>query len=933
MSGVRIYDLANDLGVPSKTLVDFLGKMGYPVKSHSSTIDNNLADRLRRQAQAQNLIGTKPKKTKKAVVAEEPAAAPRKGKIAPKGKQIALPEPAVEQEPSEPAAAPAQPATAEPVKAEETPTEPVQRATSTAPSSTPATAPEPPAAPPATVVVAEHKRAEEIKTPAKPVDHAPPAQSAPAAKLPEHVATERPQASRSAPPSTPPKPAPARMPSNPPPQAPRPQDRRPAPPQREFQRPVRPDYRPKDQAGRPISAPPPPSAPKRLPDADKPQKRRDDARGDRWEHKKRGDDERRKLDKIRRKEEEEAKRKELIETRRKRHELDEGRRKAMAEEAELSRMIAEEDRLKQEAAARKIIVDEATTVREFAEKLRVGANEIIRRLIAKGIMATLNQTLDAEVARELATEMGFEIVTRVEDEVKKTVKEVEDTSGFTPRSPVVTIMGHVDHGKTSLLDTIRKTSVTETEAGGITQRIGAYSVKLDKGMVVFLDTPGHEAFTAMRARGAAATDIVVLVVAADDGVMPQTVEAIHHAKAAGVPVLVAVNKIDKPGANPQRVKEELMAHDLVSEEWGGKTIFCEVSAKKNIGIDHLLDMIILQAEVLELKADPNRLAYGVIIESKLDKGKGPIATALVQKGTLKVGDPLVAGVHYGKVRALIDDKGHKMEAAGPSVPVEVWGFSGVPMAGETFMVTETERRAHQIAVSRLNTEKIETARSKKGHMKLENLHAQISKGDVKDLNIIIKADVQGSIEAVKKSMEDLKVGDVRIRVLHGAVGGITETDVSLAAASDAIIIGFNVRPSDKARALAEAEEVDVRLYSVIYTAIDDVKKALEGMLEPVFTEKVTGRAEVRQVFNVTKVGFIAGCLVISGKITRGSDVRLIRDSVVVYTGKITSLRRIKDDAREVVAGYECGIGIGYSDIKAGDAIETFVSEKVERKGD
>jgi translation initiation factor IF-2 len=686
-----------------------------------------------------------------------------------------------------------------------------------------------------------------------------------------------------------------------------------------------------------VPKPASPAAPqpaKKLPDSpDKPQKRREDGRGDRWDHKKRGDDERRKIDKIRRKEEEEAKRKAMVETRRKRHEVDESRRKEIAEEAEMSRMIAEEDRAKREAAARKIVIDEATTVREFAEKLRVGANEIIRRLIAKGIMATVNQTLDAEVARELATDMDFEIITRGDDETKKTVKEVEDTAGFLPRSPVVTIMGHVDHGKTSLLDTIRKTSVTATEAGGITQRIGAYSVKLDKGMIVFLDTPGHEAFTAMRARGAAATDIVVLVVAADDGVMPQTVEAIHHAKAAGVPVLVAINKMDKPGANPQRVKEELMAHELVPEEWGGKTIFCEVSAKKNIGIEHLLDMVILQADVLELKADPNRLAYGVIIESKLDKGKGPIATALVQKGTLKVGDPLVAGVHYGKVRALIGDKGNKIESAGPSVPVEVWGFSGVPMAGETFMVTETERRAHQIAVSRLNTEKIESARSKKGHMKLENLHAQISKGDVKELNIIIKADVQGSIEAVKKSMEDLKVEDVRIRVLHGAVGGITETDISLAAASNAIVIGFNVRPSDKARSLAEAEEVDVRLYSIIYAAIDDVKKALEGMLEPVFEERITGRAEVRQVFNVTKVGFIAGSLVISGKITRGSDVRLIRDSVVVYTGKVTSLRRIKDDAREVVAGYECGIGIGYSDIKNGDALETFVSEKVERKGD
>jgi translation initiation factor IF-2 len=891
LSGVRIYDLANDLGVPSKTLVEFLGKMGYPVKSHSSTIDNNLADRLRRQAQAQNIIGTKPRKAKKI---EEPVAAPHKEAAAPKAKQSAKPAHVMEPEAPEPETAPEQPVEAQSVKTEETPPP--------APPPAPALVSPPPA-----VAEVEPKRAVEIKEPSKPAAPKPLAQSAPTAR-----------------------PHPPRTPSHPPAHAPRQDDRRPAAPHRDFQQRPRPDFRPKEPAK---PAPPALQPAKKQPETtERPQKRREDGR-DRWDHKKRGDDERRKLDKLRRKEEEEAKRKAMVETRRKRHEVDEKRRKEMAEEAEISRLIAEEDRVKKEAEARKIVIDEATTVREFAEKLRVGTNEIIRRLIAKGIMATLNQTLDAEVARELATDMNFEIVTKGEDETKEAVKEVEDTVGFLPRSPVVTIMGHVDHGKTSLLDTIRKTSVTATEAGGITQRIGAYSVKLDKGMIVFLDTPGHEAFTAMRARGAAVTDIVVLVVAADDGVMPQTVEAIHHAKAAGVPVLVAVNKIDKPGANTQRVKEELAAHDLVPEEWGGKTIFCEVSAKKNIGIEHLLDMLILQADILELKADPDRLAYGVIIESKLDKGRGPVATALVQKGTLKIGDPLVAGVHYGKVRALIDNKGNRIQSAGPSVPVEVLGFSSVPMAGQTFTVTQTERRAHQIAVSRLNTEKSESARSRKGHLKLENLHAQISKGDVKELNIIIKADVQGSIEAVKKSMEDLKVEDVRIRVLHGAVGGITETDVSLAAASNAIIIGFNVRPADKARALAEAEEVDIRLYSVIYTAIDDVKKALEGMLEPVFAEKVTGRAEVRRVYNVTKVGPIAGCLVISGKITRGNDVRLIRDSVVIYTGKVSSLRRIKDDAREVVAGYECGIGIGYSDLKESDILETFVSEKVERKGD
>jgi len=606
-------------------------------------------------------------------------------------------------------------------------------------------------------------------------------------------------------------------------------------------------------------------------------------------------------------------------------------RKAEEEERELLRLIEEEERGKREIESRRIVIDEATTVKEFAEKVHLGVNEIIGKLIGKGFMATLNQTIDADMAKEMASELGFEIKMLEEKEQDTKSVEEEDSDKLISRPPVVTIMGHVDHGKTSLLDTIRKTKVTEGEAGGITQRVGAYRVELSKGTVVFLDTPGHEAFTAMRARGVSVTDIVILVVAADDGVMPQTVEAIHHARAANVPVLVAINKIDKPGADPDRIRQDLSGHQLVSEKWGGDTIFCEVSAKSGIGIDNLLEMILLQAEILELKANPDRMAVGAIVESKLDKGRGPVATVLVHKGTLKVGDAFVTGSLYGRVRAIIDDQGQRKDSAGPSMPVEILGFSGVPDAGESFIVYENERKAHQIALKRQDADRVEGLTTR-GHVRLENLHAQITKGNIKDLNIIIKADAQGSIEAVQKALDDIQIESVRINVLHGAVGGITETDISLATASDAIVIGFNVRPTEKASAMANDEEVDVRLYRVIYQAIDDIKSALVGMLEPVYKEIVTGRAEVRQTYNISKVGAIAGCYVTSGKATRNSNARLIRDDMVIHTGKITSLKRFKDDAKEVASGYECGIGLEkYNDIKLQDIIEMFKVEEVERQ--
>ncbi|MBI4665294.1 MAG: translation initiation factor IF-2 [Nitrospinae bacterium] len=934
MSGIRVYELAKEIGVQSKTLVDLLSKMGYPVKSHSSTIENSLADRLRRQTHAMGIAGTvktkakaKPAESKQEEIPAPKAASGKKAAAKTAEKPAPAHEEHVEAVKEEPAQLEIKPDVVEEKPPVETKAEaPAPVVEVTPPPAPPAPAPVPVEIKPAPAAPAP------APAPKPPVERAPlaprPAPYRPTYTVPPGQKPVGGQPAR--PPYTGPS---GQRPGGG--QPPRPgapggfrQDRRPGGGE-QFRGP-RPGFTRPGEPPRPGGKGPsaPPILPKKPDSADKFGKKKEDHKRDRrWE-----DDDSKKLDKLKRHEGGEARRREDEETRRANRELEEKRRKEREEEAEIQRLIAEEEREKQEAEARKIVIDEATTVKEFAEKLRVGVNEIIRKLIGKGIMATLNQTIEADVAKEIALEMGYEIVTREETEIGAKEVEVEDASLLQHRPPVVTIMGHVDHGKTSLLDTIRKTNVTEGEAGGITQRIGAYTVKLGKGTVVFLDTPGHEAFTALRARGAAVTDLVVLVVAADDGVMPQTVEAIHHAKAAGVPVLVAVNKIDKPGANIQRIREELAGHELVSEEWGGSTIFCEVSAKKSIGIDHLLEMLLLQADVLELKADPDRPAFGAIIESKLDKGRGPVATVLVQKGTLKIGDPFVAGVHHGKVRALIDDKGHRIDSAGPSTPVEVLGISGVPTAGETFMVMESERRAHQVAINRMNAERQEGAKAK-GHLKLENLHAQVTKGGVKELNIIIKADFQGSIEAVKKALEDIKVGDVRIRVLHGAVGGITETDVALAAASDAIVIGFNVRPSEKAKAQAEAEDVDVRLYSIIYNAIDDIKAALEGMLEPVFVEKVTGKAEVRQVFNVSKVGIIAGCLVASGKVNRGNEARLIRDNVVIYSGKVTSLRRLKDDVKEVVAGYECGIGIGYSDLKVGDAIETFVVEKSEKRGE
>jgi translation initiation factor IF-2 len=575
-----------------------------------------------------------------------------------------------------------------------------------------------------------------------------------------------------------------------------------------------------------------------------------------------------------------------------------------------------------------IRIAEVITVGDLAKRMGVKGGEIIRKLMDIGVMANLNQMIDADVASLVANDFGYEVEKTSIERQDLLVRKEDFPEQLKPRPPVVTVMGHVDHGKTMLLDAIRQTKVVEGEAGGITQHIGAYNVALDRGQVVFIDTPGHEAFTAMRARGAQVTDLVVLVVAADDGVMPQTKEAIDHARAANVPMVVAINKIDKPNANPEKVKKELSDLGLIPEKWGGSTLFAEVSAKQKIGIKELLELILLQAEVLELKANPEKPARGTVVEARLDKGRGPVATVLVQEGTLKAGDVFIAGSNYGRVRAIYNDKGAKMDAAGPSIPVEVVGFVDVPAAGEIFIVASDERMAKQISLYRQEKMR-EKELSKLSKVSLEQLYEQIKKGDVKELNVVIKADVQGSIEAIKEAIRKIATDAVKVNILHDSVGGITETDVNLASASNAVIIGFNVRPTPQAQSLAEEEKVDIRSYSVIYDATNDIKKALEGLLEPTYKEHILGRAQVLQLFNVRKIGMIAGSLVIDGKVVRGSHARLLRDNVVIFDGRIASLRRFKDDMKDCSQGFECGIWIeNFNDVKPGDIIESYEMEEV-----
>jgi translation initiation factor IF-2 len=581
---------------------------------------------------------------------------------------------------------------------------------------------------------------------------------------------------------------------------------------------------------------------------------------------------------------------------------------------------------------REVAIPETVSVAELAQKMSVKATEVIKTLMKMGSMVTINQVLDQDTAALVVEEMGHTHKLLKENALEEELAADADSAGHAaPRAPVVTIMGHVDHGKTSLLDHIRRTRVAAAEAGGITQHIGAYHVQTEKGTITFLDTPGHAAFTAMRARGAKATDIVVLVVAADDGVMPQTVEAIQHARAAGVPIVVAVNKMDKDDADPERIKSELSRHEVVSEEWGGDTLFAYVSAKSGSGIDNLLDQVLVQAEILELTAVTDGPARGVVIESRLDKGRGPVATVLVQSGTLRRGDMLLSGVEYGRVRAMVDETGRTVNEAGPSIPVEVLGLSGTPNAGDEFVVVGDERKAREIALFRQGKfREVKLARQQKA--KLENVFEQLEDGKVSTLNVVLKADVQGSVEALSEALTQLSTNEVKVKIVASGVGGINESDVNLAVASEAILIGFNVRADGVARKLIDEESVDLHYYSVIYDVIDEVKRALQGLLQPEFKENVVGLAEVRDVFRSSKFGAIAGCMVLDGVVRRNKPIRVLRDHVVVFEGELDSLRRFKEDVHEVRAGMECGMGVrNYNDIKQGDQIEIFERVEVIRK--
>lgn len=610
--------------------------------------------------------------------------------------------------------------------------------------------------------------------------------------------------------------------------------------------------------------------------------------------------------------------------------LNKGVKRKKKNKKELEKEQAEQNA---EAACGVIEIGDTITVKELCEKLGKPANDVIKNLIFLGVMAGVNQEIDFATAEKLCEKYEV-LVEKKENEVELEAFE-EDTDvveeNLVKRPPIVTIMGHVDHGKTSLLDAIRHAKVTASEAGGITQHIGAYTVSLNGEKITFLDTPGHEAFTAMRARGAQVTDIVILVVAADDGIMPQTKEAINHCKAANVPMIVAINKIDRPGANIDRVKQELTEHGLVSEDWGGDTICVPVSAKTGENLESLLEMVLLTAEMQELTADPNRKAKGTVIEAKLDKGRGSVASLLIQNGTLNVGDSILVGSTYGRIRAMFDDGGKKIKSAGPSIPVEILGLSEVPAAGDRFIVCKDEKTARNMAELRKQKIKADSHQAS-NRVSLEDLYSQIQEGKVKELAIVVKADVQGSVEAIRQSLEKLSTDDVKVRVIHGAVGAITETDVTLAAASNALVIGFNVRPDGNATVQAEKENIEIKTYRIIYDAIEDVKSAMIGMLEPEYKEVVNGKAEVRMTYKISNVGTIAGCYVTDGKIVRNSEIRVIRDGIVIFESTLASLKRFKDDAKEVAKGYECGLSVEkFNDLKEGDVIESFTMEAIKRK--
>ncbi|WP_022854109.1 translation initiation factor IF-2 [Thermodesulfatator atlanticus] len=935
MSKVRIYDLARELGMQPKDLVEEVRKLGYDIKSHSSTVEDYEADRIRRElARGSNAD------SKKAEPAEnDHTSEPKKRVVVIRRSREEAKEEQKEAQEAQEVHQEAQPKPEKKLKIKLVIKKPVKKEE---PKGEPKEKPEEKKPEQAEIAKPEEKPPVEKEISKKEIRE----------EKPEETKQEKEVAAKELPPEKQPEKAPAKeekrrgprvvaktvgvvkrevvMPKKAKPERPE-RPERPAKgkkPRRvvtEFER------RPKKEAKE--AAPPTPE-----PEKKKKKKKRQVVE----------------LDDFRKKAAKKkaaagarpkSEREEILEELELMRELEAPTEELLAKEEELARATEKEKAVTKKEETKeperpstlppkekKIKVYESIQVGELAKAMGVKASDVIRKFMELGTMVTINQSIDPETAAIVAAEFGYEVEQAAIEEEQLLEYTPPSPEELKPRPPVVTVMGHVDHGKTSLLDAIRQTDVVSREAGGITQHIGAYKVKLPSGQeITFIDTPGHEAFTHMRARGAQVTDIVVLVVAADDGVMDQTREAIDHARAAGVPIVVAINKIDKPEANPERVKSELAELGLVPEDWGGETLFAEISAKKKIGIEDLLELILLQAEMLELKAAPDRPARGRIIESRLDKGRGPVATVIVQEGTLKEGDPFVAGVTYGRVRAMLDERGRRVKAAGPATPVEVLGFHEVPQAGDDFIVMPDEQKARKVAEYRARKQR-EAEAAREAKISLDKLFEKLKEGEIKELKVVLKADVQGTLEALQDSLRKLATDEVRVNVIRSGIGAITESDIMLASASNAIVIGFNVRPTSQAKRLAEQEKVEVRFYDVIYKLIEDVKKAMSGLLEPEYEERIVGVAEVRATFRVPKVGTVAGCYVKEGKLERGAKVRLLRDNVVVYTGKISSLKRFKEDVKEVVAGYECGVGLeNFNDIKVGDIIEAFEMVEIKRE--
>jgi translation initiation factor IF-2 len=889
MSKKRVYELAKELGIENKEMITRLEKLGITGKSHSSSLEDSDVERIQRDFHATEPHEMEEKRIKSTVIRRRAVRSPMEEEQpeTPAAEMVPVSaKPAKEEKPE-----PQKPAPILPVKPEKAPTE---------------------AIPPAQKPVVSVKKEE---VPTKPFETAPPVMKIPE---PEKAPAEK---SPSAPVT--PIPLPARPEGKKPPPAeiakgPAPHTTRTATIVGRREPPKQPEVRIiKDITPAPPKGIEPPSIRQ---DVDRPKKKGakppvEVVIGDKLAVRKKA--------LIKKVYDKKGGRFDIVERDDRAGKWKEEKRPAVVKMKKTEITVPK-------AVKRRIRIGEAIAVGELAKKMGIKAGEIITKLMGLGLMATINQAIDSDTATLIAGEFGYQVETVAAEFEEPLLKSETPSTNLKPRAPVVTIMGHVDHGKTSLLDAIRQTNVIDGEAGGITQAIGAYHVHIKNRDIVFLDTPGHEAFTAMRARGAQVTDIVILVVAADDGVMDQTVEAINHSRVAGVPIMVAINKIDKPGSDVDKIKQALTQYHMVPEEWGGDTIFAEVSAKKKQGIEELLELILLQADIMELKADPDRPARGVVIEAKLDRGRGPVATVLIQEGTLKEGDAFVCKTESGRVRAMINDQGQRVQQAGPSMPVEVIGFSKVPPVSAEFVCVEDEKKARSIADYWIRKER-ERELSATSKITLEQLYEKIKEG-AKDLNIIVKGDVQGSIEALTENLNKLSTADIKLKIIHSSTGTITETDVMLASASNAVIIGFNVRPDSHVAEIAEHEGVDIKLYDVIYNVIADVKAAMEGLLEPIFKEVVQGRAEVRELFKIKKIGTIAGCSVLDGKITRNANLKVVRDGVVVNDGKIASLRRVKDDVREVAAGMECGIGIeNFNDIHLGDILEAYINEKVDRK--